>query len=43
MGASIEDLSLTIHPHPTISEILGEISELALGRPKHFLIRKRQK
>jgi len=43
MGASIEDLSLTIHPHPTISEIFGEISELALGRPKHFLIRKRQK
>ena len=42
MGASIEDLSLTIHPHPTISEILGEVSELALGRPKHFLIRRRK-
>ncbi len=41
MGASIEDLSLTIHPHPTISEVLGEISELALGRPKHFLLRRR--
>lgn len=41
MGASIEDLALTIHPHPTVSEIFEEISELALGRPKHFLIRRR--
>lgn len=41
MGAALEDLSLTIHPHPTISEVLEEISELALGRPKHFFIRKR--
>lgn len=41
MGATLEDLSLTIHPHPTISEVLEEISELALGRPKHFFIRRR--
>lgn len=42
VGATIEDLSLTIHPHPTISEVVEEISELALGRPKHFLMRRRQ-
>lgn len=41
MGASIEDLALTIHPHPTVSEIFEEISELALGRPRHFLMRRR--
>jgi dihydrolipoamide dehydrogenase len=41
MGATLEDLALTIHPHPTISEVLEEISELALGRPKHFFVRRR--
>lgn len=40
MGATLEDLALTIHPHPTISEALQEVAELALGKPKHFYIKK---
>ncbi|MCX8196246.1 MAG: dihydrolipoyl dehydrogenase [Acidilobaceae archaeon] len=36
MGATLEDLALTIHPHPTISEALQEAAELALGKPKHY-------
>lgn len=38
MGATLEDLALTVHPHPTISEVIQEASELALGKPKHFKI-----
>lgn len=38
MGATLEDLALTIHPHPTISEVMQEVAELALGRPKHFKV-----
>ncbi|MEM7406917.1 MAG: dihydrolipoyl dehydrogenase [Pseudomonadota bacterium] len=30
MGASVEDLSMTIHPHPTLSEQLYEVSHAAL-------------
>ena len=41
MGATLEDLALTIHPHPTISEALKEVAEVALGRPLHYLIRRR--
>ena len=37
MGASLEDLALTIHPHPTLSEALGEAAWGALGRPLHLL------
>lgn len=36
MGATLEDLALTIHPHPTVSEALQEAAELALGKPKHY-------
>jgi dihydrolipoamide dehydrogenase len=31
MGADAEDLSLTIHPHPTLSETLGFAAEMAEG------------
>ena len=31
MGADVEDLSLTIHPHPTLSETVGFASEVAAG------------
>lgn len=31
MGACAEDLSLTVHPHPTLSETLGLAAEVALG------------
>ncbi len=41
MGATLEDLSSTIHPHPTISEALQEVAELALRKPKHFILRRK--
>lgn len=37
MGATVEDLALTIHPHPTLPEALMEASESAVGRPIHQL------
>ncbi len=41
MGATLEDLALTIHPHPTISESIKEVADVALGKPLHYLIRRR--
>jgi len=35
MGVTLEDLALTIHPHPTLSEQLGELAHLGLGSPVH--------
>jgi len=35
MGAGLEDLARTIHPHPTLSEIFVELSRKALGTPLH--------
>ena len=40
MGATAEDLSLTIHPHPTLSETFAVASELALGTATDMLNRK---
>ena len=37
MGATVEDVALTIHPHPTLSEGIAEAAELALGLPTHSL------
>ena len=31
MGADAEDLALTIHPHPTLSETVGLAAEMAHG------------
>ncbi|WP_217631926.1 dihydrolipoyl dehydrogenase [Thiohalomonas denitrificans] len=36
MGAVAEDLARCIHPHPTLSETLGEAAELTLGGSTHF-------
>ncbi|MGD9891880.1 MAG: dihydrolipoyl dehydrogenase, partial [Dehalococcoidia bacterium] len=36
MGATLDDLALTLHPHPTIGEAFVETAELALGRPRHI-------
>lgn len=36
MGATLDDLALAIHPHPTLSEQFGEAAHLALGRPIHM-------
>jgi dihydrolipoamide dehydrogenase len=35
MGATVEDVALTIAPHPTLSEALAEAAMGALGRPLH--------
>ena len=40
MGAVAEDLSLTIHPHPTLSETLMEAGEAAAGHSVHYIGRK---
>ncbi|MGH0033299.1 MAG: dihydrolipoyl dehydrogenase [Myxococcota bacterium] len=31
MGADVEDLALTVHPHPTLSETVGFAAEMAAG------------
>lgn len=36
MGAHLEDISGTIHAHPTMSEILQEAALVGLGRPVHI-------
>ncbi len=36
MGATLEDLMVTIHPHPTISESIMEAAEVAAGSPIHI-------
>ena len=40
MGAALEDIADTIHPHPTYSEGVQEAAEAALGRPIHFFYGK---
>ncbi len=37
MGATVDDIALTIHPHPTLPEAIMEASESAAGRPIHQL------
>lgn len=37
MGATLEDLIVTIHPHPTLSESLVEAAEVAADAPVHIL------
>ena len=40
MGALAEDMALSIHPHPTLSETEGEAAEIYLGTATHILNRK---
>jgi dihydrolipoamide dehydrogenase len=37
MGARIEDLALTIHPHPTLGETMMEAAEATLGHAIHII------
>jgi len=37
MGATLEDLMVTIHPHPTISEAVMEAAEAAAGASVHIV------
>lgn len=41
MGATLEDVALTQHPHPTISEAFMEAAEHAHGRAIHIANRRR--
>ena len=31
MGADVEDIALTIHPHPTLTETVAFAAEMAVG------------
>ena len=42
MGATAEDLKLTIHPHPTLSESLMESAEMFFGQSTHVYKPKRK-
>jgi dihydrolipoamide dehydrogenase len=42
MGADVEDLSLTIHPHPTLSETVGNAAEVFAGTVTDLYIPKRK-
>lgn len=37
MSATLEDIALTIHAHPTLGEMVMEASEVALGSPIHIV------
>lgn len=37
MGATLEDVALTIHAHPTLGEMTMEAADVALGLPIHML------
>jgi len=37
MGATVEDIGLTIHPHPTFSESIMEAAEFMHGRAIHII------
>ncbi len=40
MGATLDDIALTIHPHPTMPEAIMEASENALGKAIHITNRR---
>ena len=41
MGATVEDLALCVHPHPTVSETLMEAAEVFFGTATHAYTRKK--
>ncbi len=43
MGANVTDLSLSIHPHPTLSETIKEAAEIFHGTATHIYRPKRKK
>ncbi len=40
MGALAEDVGLSIHPHPTLAETVGEVAEIFLGSVTDLLPKK---
>ncbi len=43
MGALAQDMALSIHPHPTLSETLGEVADIFLGTSTHILPKQKSK
>ncbi|MFW9914281.1 MAG: dihydrolipoyl dehydrogenase [Candidatus Thorarchaeota archaeon] len=43
MGATLEDLGFTMHPHPTLPEMLMEAADLPLGKAIHVMNRLAKK
>ena len=41
MGADLEDLALTVHPHPTLSETLNFAAEVAEGTVTDIYVPKK--
>ena len=39
MAATAEDIALTIHPHPTLSETIMEAAEMFYGHPAHTFVK----
>jgi len=39
-GVTLEELASVVHPHPSVSEVLQEVAEAALGRPTHYMTRR---
>ena len=42
MGATVRDLALCVHPHPTLSETIMEAAEVFFGQATHTLSKKRE-
>jgi dihydrolipoamide dehydrogenase len=40
MAATAEDVALTVHPHPTLSETIMEAAEIFYGHPAHTMPKK---
>jgi dihydrolipoamide dehydrogenase len=36
MGSTIEDIGLSIHPHPTLTESIGDAAEVIHGKAIHI-------
>ena len=43
MGATAEDLALSVHAHPTLGELYGEAGLVATGRPLHVAAPRRRR
>ena len=41
MGATAQDIALTVHPHPTLSETLMECAEVFYGHATHTFTKKK--
>jgi dihydrolipoyl dehydrogenase len=36
METTAEEMTIAVHPHPTVSEVVGEAAEALLGHPIHI-------